>query len=865
MTDSPLANFRDRRPTKAQIAAFGDNLEAQFELEKWWVERQGEREAAKVRDLKEAGKPMTLKRLRHAVAQAAEEMAFDIDTAIAEFANCRAVPYQVQALTHITKSIDAFDLAYLAISTLVSGVILSKTNRFVTHSAMAQMASNIKEELILRSIYTIDPELDKVVNKLTTDSRASVTHRKRLAVLLFHKRNNFKMPSVMVSSQWTDRLTSSLLATAFGCASVCKLMTLDHAYDPLTKKSRLMVRATPDLLQLVSEDPMELAGLMARYQRFGIFVSPPPPRSISHVDFLLTASTPPFVASAAKGKNVSMLCDAITQSEGYPVMLQALDYLQSVPYRINKGMLAWVRENYQDLVNRGIFPSAELKLPPQVVDPSIPKEELSEEQRVKLAEWKAATEKAHNKYHKGIRHAVSTNAKLQLADKLSTYSEFYYQWYCDFRGRMYPVSFLSPQTDSLGKALIEFAEGVEIKPNDYTDKAWLEFVECGMRLWPEYAKESTEIITNTAKRLNPMELRVILKAAIDKIKPKDYLVAQSWLQEHFRLTTTLHVGGTARTNFPIRKDATCSSIQHMAAMSGDLDVMKATNCVSPSHSGDGGVQDLYTMVLPNYKELGLERDWIKQQVMTAAYNSTDWTRIKQINKDFEDKYGTPMPYSDRVAANDTIKQAALVKLGKVTKLQHYLMEAYKAVVVRGGFPAWSITPAGLIIDSSKYTYPRKNIELISLKGRPTKSSRKFDDGKSFRCKVKNFDAEDPPMDKVSTRRGWVANIIHSLDACLLQMTFAVFSKRRKGSPHIFPIHDCVVTRPGEMGWTLEALNHALSAMYAPAIGTGLSQAMDGLVKFWQLDTADKELYDEIVNTLPAQPASVTRDLKYFFV
>jgi DNA-directed RNA polymerase len=846
---------RNHPPSGDELSLLSESIQRQFELEKWWVEDARERDIERNHLLIERGRPASDTGVRTLIKHLSEQLAFDI----MERTNPkdhRRFSINTDILKKLLQSIQPYELAYLVLSTAVNSVLCTNKGFVTLSSIVVSLADVLEQEMRLRVMTQLEPELPSLVQKVLKDSRAGIVHRRRVFVTMFHKRCEAQVPVFYQDNHTRIKvgtaLVELLLSTPQGL-QVCKAV---KTYIPGKKDLQWTVKPTEQLRDLFWRE-LDLEWLGRRVSPLGIMLNQPGKRSANVREMIFTRDCAPIRVNLLSGKPKAEVDKLAEENMNDSAILDVLTYLEQIPFRINTPMLDWVKKNKGKLQRAGVLKEANKFIPDCPVPQDLLKEHMTDHQLAQLQEWKKLTEKVHNQFELDRVQVIKQNRTLALATKLSEYDKFYYRWYSDFRGRLYPQNnLLHFQSSSLGKSLLEFSEQVQLRVGDYNSLGWRELVEYGLRLHSEYSKVPDGTlkpwVTDESKLaglvMDFLSGNWVNYVDVD-IKKKDFLPYAAWMLELERLLPQW--GQQVSSGHPLRKDATCSSMQHMAALSGDANVLRLTNCTR----GASEVFDLYTGIVPDYKEQGLDRDWIKKFIMTWAYNSTDYQRRKDIVASFSEKFGTPMPYQQAAQMNDSLKNAANKGLGKIIPLQELLMEVYRLRITSGGLPAVSVTPANFVVDSTKMVPNDAHYRIRTLE-------------LTLKFRMKDLDNAFNRVNTRKTRQAWVANIIHSLDASLLHIAIGGLSNYHQQTiyrVHLATIHDCVVTRPGDMGYALSALRSAFQYMYHTAGAEGgMPRALENLVEFWDLKEACPELYKKF-KRFKAMPEGFYEDMRYFFI
>jgi len=137
--------------------------------------------------------------------------------------------------------------------------------------------------------------------------------------------------------------------------------------------------------------------------------------------------------------------------------------MQGTAFRINKEIYRDMRKAW-NAGHRffGLETHNVAQLPPSLPDDADPKQ-ITERKRER-----ADTFNLNNRI-KGLRKVMAF--RLSLAERLFDEPRFYFPYQLDHRGRAYPVpQLVNPQSDDIGRSLLEFAEG---KPLGERGAYWL--------------------------------------------------------------------------------------------------------------------------------------------------------------------------------------------------------------------------------------------------------------------------------------------------------------------------------------------------------------------------------------------------------
>nr|QWO71391.1 RNA polymerase [Arthromyces claviformis] len=213
---------------------------------------------------------------------------------------------------------------------------------------------------------------------------------------------------------------------------------------------------------------------------------------------------------------------------------------------------------------------------------------------------------------------------------------FYLNTHTDWRGRVYTQSFfLSYQAGDLSSALLNFWEG---EPISEKGKFYLYIYGANSHNENGISKASyadrIKWVKNNYKKIINLDKELILSADLPFIFTAFCLNMKE-----------IHINPKAIIKTPIFLDATCSGIQHLAALMKDLELGANTNLL-PSNKEDKP-EDIYSVLLDHinkkineygnkYPEYGilklikLTRKEIKTSVMTKVYNVTIYGMAQQL-------------------------------------------------------------------------------------------------------------------------------------------------------------------------------------------------------------------------------------------
>ena len=528
--------------------------------------------------------------------------------------------------------------------------------------------------------------------------------------------------------------------------------------------------------------------------------------------------------------------------------LSAVNAIQETPWRISRKLLDVLLAEMSDGgAAAGLPRKHDLPLPP--LPPSIPQgvssKNLTASQREDLTVWKAKAAKVHMANAEAMRDRVILAQKLYVARRFVDEGAIYFPHYLDFRGRVYPMAaYLTPQSDDIGRGLLEFAEG---KPLGDTGAFWLAVHIAGV--WGvdkvtfqervDWVYEHEEELLASA--LDPQESR-FWTTADDGKKPWQGLAACfEWLG--YKVNGDAHI-----SHLPIAMDGTCSGLQHYSALLRDEVGGAAVNLVPADRPAD-----VYTAVAKRAQALSdarygeMPRAWqgkfcrkvAKQPTMTLCYSATKYGMKGQIENalgDLDEKGPYLPPEIDRHHASLYAAELVLEALEDTVVAARRAMAWLKGVaevMVEARLPIRWTSPIGLPV-LQDYRQQRGQMIDVYIGGKRTQLTLQH------------------PTDKLSAREqasGIAPNFVHSLDAAHLLKT--VNGCTVTGLRHFAVIHDSFAVHACDTGTLNTVLRWAFVEQYREPV---LEKFREEIVA--QLETVDPEL----VQKLPPLPAAGNLDL-----
>lgn len=147
-----------------------------------------------------------------------------------------------------------------------------------------------------------------------------------------------------------------------------------------------------------------------------------------------------------------------------PMVYEAVNRIQETPWRINTRILEVIQQLMKTGAEVGGLPPSQLREIPQKPHDIDTNEEARKQ-------YREAALKTHEENLGIITRSAKVKGIIATAERFAQYEAIYFPYQLDFRGRVYPVTSLSPQGEDFVKALLEFAEGEPLGTEEAAD--WL--------------------------------------------------------------------------------------------------------------------------------------------------------------------------------------------------------------------------------------------------------------------------------------------------------------------------------------------------------------------------------------------------------
>lgn len=491
---------------------------------------------------------------------------------------------------------------------------------------------------------------------------------------------------------------------------------------------------------------------------------------------------------------------------------ESINIIQNVPWKINRTVYNALR----DIILRGGEMAGVPRMEPYEQEKDLP-EGYTEE------ELKAHKKKKWEIYCKDVtRKSISLRAlsHFKTATKFLDFDNIYFPYNTDFRGRVYPISSFSPQSDDINKGLLVFSNAPPVTCED--DVKWLSIHganvagndKCSFEDRIQWVQDHEEQILRSAE--DPMGYHWWMQQDETSFQLLAFCVEYANLKEYQKNHAGSSIGFVC--SIPIAFDGTCSGLQHYSAILRDPIGGSAVNLIPSekpndiyrvvaekvaekvahdcrygtadeevtkeykvkAHNGVPEHMEEKTRMVTGTKSLalqwsthGVNRSVTKSCVMTLAYGAGQFGFKDQIMKNVIDK--NPEKFLDKTGCAlymakliwDTVQDVVV----KAMEGMKYLKKLSALVCKEGQIISWT-TPLGLPIQQA---YMEESNERVQL--RLGGSVRRW----AYITKTTGN------IDKKRQVGAIAPNFIHSLDACHLQLT--VLNAHKVGVNHFALIHD----------------------------------------------------------------------------
>jgi DNA-directed RNA polymerase len=768
-----------------------------------------------------------------------------------------------QASAQHIKELDIETVVYITIHTVLNTVLkrtIAKFSGYPFAKLSTEVGRALEEEIRFNKLFNAVDKKTAACLRKEVDKRIGYSYKR--AYMLANERR-LKDENILNYDETSEGAWSAEKATLVGSklielliesTGIVKVVLTNITNEGKSKspKTLYVVTIEPDLMKYIEQNDQFLAEL-DRYA-MPTLIPPKPWSSVVNGGYYMEVKRPlKFIRIPTK-----KLLESYTDLELDSVM-ESVNKIQETAWRINKPVLDILRDVlYRNNVEIEDVPSREAA--PKPLMPCTPEEnpEMHKAWRKQMHRW-------YQEDNRRVGKRLRIEMTMAQAIKFKEYPEIYFPHNLDFRGRVYPVTHLSPQGDDLMKGMLEFANGVPIGEhgakwlaihlaNTYgKDKLTFE----GRLKWVE---DNKELFINIAE--NPQDTVDIWGKADSPV---------CFLATCLEWVGYLKTGESFVSHIPVAFDGSCSGIQHFSAMLRDEVGGAAVNLV-PSDKVEDIYQRVANVVLiamskdlmegtpdeivkkiddgtgkeMSYKRLGtksLAKEWdrfgvtrkvTKRCVMTLPYGSKEYGFADHIHDDTVQpaKLKDPTCFTSANQASrymasliwSAVSQVVIKSVEAMSWLQKAasLLSAQKDA--RGeSLPVFWVTPIGFPVWQNYRKLEMKKVNPVFRAGTYVQSYVKdentspdgtlkcHDEGIPKRLQVR-VPVKEGEIDKYKQRNGIAPNYVHSMDASHLLLT-VLHCNEEYNMTSFAMIHDSYGTHAGNAEFLFKGVRDVFVKTY----------------------------------------------------
>lgn len=684
----------------------------------------------------------------------------------------------IKDLKIVLSELDAYTVAYLSLKVIIN--MLPK--RCSVPAVASEIASVLKDQMEYERFRKSTPKLLKTIQGNLKTS----THPHKRRVILRAKRlygiSDESWPERMRVAIGLKLIETAIVTTGFICW---------HQYRKGGRNHKDL-EPTPQILEYLEKAHAQCEVLEPIL--YPMIITPVDWSSISNGGFL-THQKP--LVQCFNQRRKQYLIDAVM-----PEVYAAVNTLQHVPYAINTPILQVMQELWESGGGIAGLPTRDLQELPSTPWSTDEEFELYKDHHPEvIKQWKRSACEVYDRRARDTSKRLATMLKLRYGQRFQNQDAIYFVWTMDWRGRMYPAqSFVTPQADDPGRALLQFAEGKPITDDGLywlyvhgANKFGVDKVSYGARL--EWVESNLADIRRCGS--DPLEHRFWIEAD----SPFQFLAFCMAVNQ-------VHANPKVGIKLPISVDGSCNGLQQFSALLRDEVGGAAVNLVPQAIPADvyqlvaDEVSRMVSLDAANGNPLAqqwagkITRQICKRAVMTTPYG----VKLFGIRQQLLDE----LRKEDVTIGDDNFKPCMYLTeklyeaIGNVVIAARACMDWLQLISQlfsdRNQPILWT-TPSGFVVcqDYRKLRYHR----LDTLFGK-------------IRFQMQLAE-ETPKIDRIRNENGISPNFIHSLDASHLMKT--VNACRAEGIKDFLMIHDSFGTLPTDMPLMSRILRDQFVEMY----------------------------------------------------
>lgn len=614
-------------------------------------------------------------------------------------------------------------------------------------------------------------------------------------------------------------------------------------------KRKKMIQPSPLTIQWLENAHQQCAELSVQY--LPMLIAPSPWESMYSGGFVSCAGQYRIPAVRAKHKSTFKELEEYASMKG---IYDVLNRLQETPYKVNTKVLEVMKVcREHSLAGLPVITKEHLDMPTPFWENQEEYERLCKEQPERIKAWKVERATKYDLWYRLTSKKLMLHWQIWTADKFVN-DQFYFVWNCDWRGRVYPIqSYLNPQADGNGKALLLFANGKALGKTGARSLAIH-----GANVYGEdkvsvddrvkWVKDHQDLILDSAT--NPLDGERFWMHAD---KPFMFLA--------FCLEWAGYVkeGDQYVSHLPVASDGSCSGLQHYSGLFKDEVGGYYTNLIPREKPADVYMKVAEEVQKDIAKDTEnplaavwngkVDRGLAKRPTMTFSYSATVYGYAEQTKEELrkrDEKGGDPY-LGDCKLNQKAANYFAKVVLGSISNVvvkayegMEWLKTVAEMIASAGCELEWT-TPSGMVV---KHKYYKANTKLINTFHGSTRIRLHY-----------NTDTNVPNPQKQKT--SIAPNFIHSLDASHLALTVKACVK--EGITDFAMIHDSFGCHAADMDKMNMILRREFVKMYSNDVLAGFMEQLKA------------QLPAEVYESLPKPPAKGNLDLTqveksvYFFI
>lgn len=459
-------------------------------------------------------------------------------------------------------------------------------------------------------------------------------------------------------------------------------------------------------------------------------------------------------------------------------VVDALNLVQATGWRLNQPVYDVMRECWLSGAHVNGMPSPDDLPAPERVPEEV-WEVLDKTQRAKLQLKQQEVRRANN------LQRIHRENLLRLIAVCERHRDdpFWFAWYLDWRGRMYPYGQdLQPQADGLTRAMLRFDKGHRVGERGWF---WLCVRAATMMGHDKLSFDDRYDVTY-------QNLRFIARVGNDPFDdtswmefddPFGFIATAMEISEGMKLDNVFdHI-----SHLPVSMDGSCNGLQLLSIATRDPVGALATNCTSNPER-----QDLYMEVAMEVDSLmandlaegheaaqawygKITRSTVKRAVMTTPYGVTPrGIRTQLIEDGFAVGLGIP-PATAAEYLKGKIVEALSHVIDRPKRAMEWFQECARIIADDNGTVEW-VTPGGMTISQQ---YRARSIRHIrTLSGRYNVL----------------YPIGGGVVDKKKMVQGVAPNVVHSWDAALAHEVVLAMN-HKVGCQDFLMVHDSYGVHP----------------------------------------------------------------------